>query len=254
MPACDWEVSDCQNCAAFMDLSPEAQAEVEAWAVNRLWLWTNQRFGACPVSYRPCRTSCGDGWPVIPTLSGGHFINLVCGSCGDNCSCGHVSEVILPGPIAEPVEILIDGVALDLCAVRVDDYNRLVRIDGGYFPTCQDVGGEPTDDGTWQVTYLQGEPVPPGGSLVAGVLACEYAKAVAGDGSCRLPKRLTVTQRQGLTVAAIDKFEGLDTGMTGIWEIDDWIMSAIKPPARSSVWSPDVPRHRQTTWTCGDSV
>lgn len=229
-----------------MNLSPSKQEEVEAWAVNRLWLWTNQRFGACEVSYRPCKTNCAGYGPG--------FVPLVCGSCGDSCSCRSVSEVILPGPIMEVVEVLVDGVEVDLCAFRVDDHNRLVRIDGERLPTCQDVSADATEVGTWQVTYLQGEPVPPGGGLVAGVLACEYAKAIAGDGACRLPKRMTITQRQGITVAALDKFEGLDEGLTGIWEIDDWITSARKPPARSTVSSPDIPRHRRTTWTCGDSA
>ncbi len=249
MPACGWEILGCDDCSAYTDLSDEIQAEVEAWAVNRLWEWTNKRFGACEVTYRPCRKTC-DGYLMYgPALINGHFINFGCARCGDTCSCTSVSEVILPGPIAEPTEILIDGDPLDLEAVRVDNYNRIVRIDGGTFPTCQDMGAPPTEIGTWQVSYLQGEAVPPGGGLVAGILACEYAKYLCNDDSCKLPQRLTIATRQGLTIGQIDDFQNLENGFTGIWIIDDWIAAAIKPPARSTVFSPDVPRPRQATWT-----
>jgi hypothetical protein len=253
MPACGWEIIGCQDCAPFSNLDPAVQAEVEAWAINRLWLWTNQRFGQCPVSYRPCRKTC-NGYAIGgPWLIGGRFLNLTCGICGDECSCTYVSQVILPGPIWEPTEILIDGDPLDLDAVQVYDYNKLVRIDGGHFPTCQNLGATPFEVGTWQVTYLQGEPIPAGGQLVAGILAQEYAKAICGDGSCRLPKRLSSITRQGMTIAMLDNFTNLKEGFTGIWEIDDWIMSAIVPPARSTVFSPDVPRPKQPTWTFSES-
>jgi hypothetical protein len=249
MPACGWEILGCDDCEAYVSLDDEIQAQVEEWAINRLWLWTNQRFGACEVSYRPCRKTCAGYSLGGPALIGGRFTNLVCGMCGDECSCQFVSEVILPGPIAEPTEILIDGEPLDLEAVRVDNYNRLVRIDGGHFPTCQDIGAPPTDVGTWQVTYLQGEPVPAGGGLIAGILACEYAKYVCNDDSCRLPQKLTVANRQGLTINQIINSQNSAEGFSGIWIIDDWISSQINTPARSTVFSPDIPRPRQTTWT-----
>jgi hypothetical protein len=185
--------------------------------------------------------------------SGGRFLNLNCDRCGDDCSCNSVSGVILPGPIAEPTEILIDGEALDLWNVEVYDWNNLVRVDGGHFPTCQNMGALPDEEGTWQVTYLQGEPVPAGGSMIAGILACEYAKYLCNDSSCQFPKRLTSITRQGITLGMIDNFSGLENGFTGIWIIDDWIAAAIKPPARSIVYTPDVPRPKQPTWTYSES-
>ncbi len=249
MPACGWEIMGCDDCSAFTELTDEMQAMVEEWAVNRLWEWTNKRFGPCEISYRPCRKTC-DGYLMYgPALVNGRFINFACGRCGDTCSCSSVSQVVLPGPIAEPTEILIDGDPLDLSAVRVDNWNTIVRVDGGTFPTCQDMGAMPDEVGTWEVTYLQGEPVPPGGGFVAGILACEYAKYLCNDDSCKLPQRLTIATRQGLTIGQIDDFQNLENGFTGIWIIDDWIAAAIKPPARSTVFTPDVPRPRQTTWT-----
>lgn len=246
----------CGSCSAYTDLDPALQEQVDAWAVQYLWNWTRRRFGPCEVSYRPCRKRCaGLGGGIFPALIGGRFYNLCCGLCGDadTCSCKHVSQIILPGPIAEPTEILIDGVELPLDAVRIDNFTVIVRIDGGHFPDCQDLGAEPTEPDTWQVSYLQGEPIPSGGGLVAGMLACELAKSVCGDSSCRLPQRVTSITRQGLTMAILDSFDGLDSGYTGIWAIDSWLSAANNPPRRSTVSSPDVPVPRQTTWTYASS-
>lgn len=246
---CNWDVVGCDNCVAYSTLDPEMQAQVDAWAVQYLWNWTKRRFGPCPISYRPCRKDCNTYGRTFPFLIGGQFFNLRCGTCGDSCSCKYVSQIVLPGPIAEPTEILIDGVELPLDAVRVDNYTILVRLDGGHFPHCQDLGLNPDEIGTWQVSYLQGEAIPAGGDLVAGVLACELAKSICGDTSCRLPQRVTSVTRQGVTLAMLDDFRGLDQGYTGIWAIDSWISAANNPPKRSTVSSPDVPVPRQTTWS-----
>jgi len=173
--------------------------------------------------------------------------------CGDDCSCRSVQQVRLPGPIAEPLEVLIDGVAVDLSAFRVDDWNILVRQDGGSFPICQDMGKPLGEEGTWGVTYLLGEEVPPGGSLVAGILACEYAKSLCNDQSCRLPRRVSSIQRQGMVIGILDNFTNIKEGFTGIFEIDDWIMAQNKPRRRAVISSPDVRKPRITTWVHADS-
>ena len=236
MAACGWEVLGCENCSAYESLSPEIQAEAEAWAIDRLWKWTNQRFGPCEEQVRPCRGT-----------------DLVCGSCRGNCSCGSVYQVVLPGPIYDLLEVLIDGVAVDLSAFRVDNNTILVRQDGGYFPAYQDMQKVPTEENTWQISYLLGEEVPAGGSLVAGILACEYAKSLCGDSTCRLPRRVSSIQRQGVVIGILDNFTNLKDGFTGIAEIDDWIMSAVKPHRRSTITSPDYHPPRITTWSYVES-
>jgi len=173
--------------------------------------------------------------------------------CGDSCSCREVQQVRLPGPIAEPIEVLIDGTPVDLSAFRVDDWNILVRQDGGFFPICQDMGKPLGEAGTWGVTYLLGEEVPAGGSLVAGILACEYAKALCGAEDCRLPRRVSSIQRQGLVIGILDNFTNLKEGFTGIFEIDDWIMAQVKPRRRAVISSPDVAKPRITTWAFSES-
>jgi hypothetical protein len=153
----------------------------------------------------------------------------------------------------EPLEVLIDGEAVDLSGFRVDDWNILVREDGGRFPTCQDMGKSLGEVGTWGVSYLLGEPVPPGGGIVAGILACEYAKSLCGADDCRLPRRVSSIQRQGMVIGILDNFTNLKEGFTGIFEIDDWIMSQVKPRRRAVISSPDVSVPRITTWTYADS-
>lgn len=232
MAPCGWEVIGCDDCEALNNLDPLVREAVEARAVARLWEWTNRRFGPCPVTYRPPHLGCRNP---------------------KRCVCQDVSEVLLPGPIFEPIEILIDGEDLDLFRVRVDNYNRLVRIDGGRFPTRQNMGASALELGTWQITYLKGEEVPPGGELVAGTLACEFAKAMCGSEECRLPKRVSSITRQGITLAMLDNFDKLSVGGTGIWEIDDWITTYTTnlrtgPWQRGQVSSPDLPMERITTW------
>ncbi len=253
MPACGWEVLGCENCSAYTGLSDLVRAEVDAWAIERLWQWTNQRFGPCVEIVRPCRKTCNGYSVYAPPWGGLGVIGLSCGNCGDSCSCREVSQVRLPGPIAEPLSVTIDGAEVPLSAFRVDNWNLLVREDGGHFPICQDLGKSLGELGTWGVEYLLGEDVPPGGSLVAGILACEYAMALCRDEGCRLPRRVSSIQRQGMVIGILDNFTNLADGFTGIFEIDDWIMAQTKPRRRAVISSPDVPRPRITTWTYADS-
>ena len=254
MPACGWEAIGCDNCSAFASLDDAMKAAVQEWAVDYLWQWTNQRFGLCSEIVRPCRQTCiGSGPWAFPWDQSFPFFSLGCGRCGDSCSCQYVEQVKLPGIVSEPLEVLIDDEAVDLSAFRVDDWTILVRQDGGRFPTCQNLGLPLGEDGTWGIEYLQGEPVPPGGELMAGLLAQEFAKSVCGDDSCRLPRRVSSIQRQGVVIGILDNFTGLKEGLTGIFEIDAWIMSQTKPRRRAVVRSPDVPVPRITTWSYADS-
>src|SRR5690606_20557831 len=151
MAACGWEPLGCESCSAYADLDPLVRAEVDAWAVDRLWEWTHQRFGPCEELVRPCRKTCTDA------SSYGGGTGLLCGKCGDSCSCRDVQQIVLPGPINDLIEILIDGEEVDLSAFRVDDWHVLVRQDGGSFPPCQDLGKPAGEEGTWQIRYLLGE-------------------------------------------------------------------------------------------------
>lgn len=126
------------------------------------------------------------------------------------------------------------------------------------------VGGEPftayrlegswlerTDCRSWRecgsaevfVHYTYGLAPPAGGVRAVVALAIEAAKQAAGDATCRFPKRVVSVSRQGVTLAMIDPMRFLKDRLTGLPEVDLWIVS-VNPHRRSSqgsVWSPDLP-------------
>lgn len=264
---CEWPLvgGDCDPLDALDPDQGEGDPEtpvrdaVVAAAVEYLWRWTGKRFGLCEVEVRPCRSDCtptttyrgwagrpdrtvptvGDPAPFVPALVGGVWRNLSCGGCGDVCSCEATPTLTLPGPVASVVEVVIDGDPVDPEAYRVDDRRRLVRDDGGGWPTCQDLSKPAGEPGTWSVRYLLGTPVPTGGRVAAAVLACEMAKALAADRTCALPERITnQVSREGVTVTILDQFEGLEAGRTGLWLVDSWVASVRQPEQHSAVYTP----------------
>src|SRR5690606_37732965 len=137
------------------------RAEATAWYT--LAALTAYQIGVCPTVVRPCSAGClpAGSWmeaPVssssasmgtlplrtigrsfTPHMEGGEWVNSCGCTSGDSCSCGPLSEVILPGPVGDIVSVVINGVELPKTAYRVDNGNRLVRQDGGTWPTCQDM-------------------------------------------------------------------------------------------------------------------
>ena len=268
---CDWPLLGCGenaalDCSKLLSLDEPTRAAIESAATEYLWRWTGRRFGLCSVTVRPCRADCFNfdstfwgrsypGWiPRVgswtPALIGGRWFNLGCGSCGDTCSCSAMASLVLPGPVSSVSEVIINGEVLNPSAYRVDNIRNLVRQDGGWWPVCQDMAAPSGSDNTWSVTYQYGIPVPYGGQLAAGVLACELAKAICNDNTCALPARLRSITRQGVTVAVIDSFDDINEGHTGIWAIDSWVASMNHAPKPMGIRSPDYrgPRTRRTTW------
>lgn len=248
-------------------MSEEEVAQFETMAAEHLWNWTGQNYGLCDVVLRPCRadycggsasrpstfegrgpyTSLSSPFRWGPALIGGRWFNLGCGWCGDSCSCNPatVSAVTLPGPVASVTEVLVNGEEVPPTAYRVEDGRRLIRHDGIAWPTCQEVDLAPTEPGTWQIKYQRGTPVPSGGQVAAGLLACEFAKAACNDSSCKLPQRVQTITRQGVTMAMLDPMEDIDKGHTGIFLVDSWVASVTMPQSRPGrVYSVDVPRRR----------
>jgi hypothetical protein len=249
-PVCEWPVS---YAACGADCWPPSVTDdadkslFESMAAELLWNWTGQRFGSCPVSVRPCRSECTDqvetfwgrgpypwgsnnGW--VPMLVAGKWYNVACGGCGlTNCNCGPDKSfsLELPGPIVSISEVNVDGQTVDPSAYHVDNNRWLIRTDGGTWPWCQDFSIPSGELGTWDVNYQRGTPVPDGGQIAAGKLACELAKANCGDSTCQLPKRIQSISRQGVTMAMIDTMEDVEKGRTGIWIIDSWVASVNMP-------------------------
>lgn len=262
MEACGWQPSfaECRSVAALDDIDEEQRVAVEQMACDLLWNWTGRVFGACPVEYRPCRQNCGQegfssgswavalgGSPWTPVLAGGQWRNVACGVCGDTCGCGSTPALRLPYPVSSIEQVVIDGQILSPNAYRLDSGSLLQRLDGGRWPTCQNLGLPSTEPGTWRIDYLWGLPVPVGGQVAAGLLAAEMAMALCNDAACKLPQRIQSVTRQGITVTMLDPFEDVNEGRTGIWLVDAWVASVTRPKRGGRVFSVDVPLKRVQT-------
>lgn len=245
---CDWPVSysGCGPCGPLTTASDADRAMYEQMATDYLWLWTGRNFGLCTVVMQPCGAQCWEGistWngntvgaQPTPMIIDGLWYNVWCNTCLDGCSCGAEDSIRLPGPVDSIESVTVDGVAVDPANYRVENHKYLVN-KVGLWPQCG-----------LEVTYKQGVPVPMGGQVAAGILACEFAKALCKDSSCALPERIKNITRQGVTVTLMDDFKTLQEGSTGIWLIDSWMQSVNKAPRRSSVRSPDVKHPRVTTF------
>jgi hypothetical protein len=254
---CAWEADlGCITTDEWDAFDPEVQDRALDLAWETLRHLTGGRVSKCSVLARPCKAAClnssyaygynGYGG-LVPVVIGGQWLNLACG-CGlpMGCGCTEVCEVTFPGPVAKVSHVWLDGVELDPVAYRLDNFNRLVRVDGACWPICQDIGAPWDQPGAFAVEYVPG--LHPGGSgaWMAGILAGEWAKACTG-GKCRLPSTVVNVSRQGVTM---DFSEGMfPGGVTGIREVDAWVLSVnpnhLAQPAR--VWSPDLRQPRYQT-------
>ncbi len=248
----------------FDDLSPAQVALSEALAAQTLRMLTGYRVGGCSTTVRPCNRSCIPGtWLTAPDLgalfagvSNGYFgfspyVGLngqwmnACGCRGDGCSCTKVEEVRLPGTVGRIDSVVLDGLTLPNTAYRVDNNNRLVRTDGGTWPVCQDMNLD-SGEGTFIVTYLDGNEVDGVGAMVAGLLAAEFARACLGA-DCALPSNVQTITRAGVTME-LDP-EMFQNGLTGQRTVDSYIRIWNPTDALpSGIYSPDAPAGRRTTW------
>ncbi|HEY6564064.1 MAG TPA: hypothetical protein VIY86_06180 [Pirellulaceae bacterium] len=246
-------------------LDPIVKERAEALAWSTLAALTGYRLSLCPVTIRPCASRCNmQTWYVAPVGSG-NFAGAPPGSafspyvsngvwfnaCGcttpGDCSCSALCEVILPSTVGGIESVWMDGVELEKSSFRVDNGNRLIRLDGECFPACQDMTiNDPTEGGLW-VSYYPGVAPNDLFRYAAGVLATEFYKACSGR-DCRLPSGVTNISRAGISMEiSPGTFPG---GMTGIPEVDAVIRVynpyALKSPPR--VLSPDRRVGRIPTW------
>lgn len=271
-----WPRPDTSCCDRLEPASPPAAlaATIERTlhvATEILHNLSGRQFGACPVLVRPCRLPRTDrpryygywsGMNWMPVLNAGTWFNVRCDYCpsGTACSCSNLCEVILPGPVAEVIQVKRDGLVLDPSEYRIDNHRRLVRTSAtvsaggalGCWPTCQELSKPDTEAGTFSVAYRLGKPVPQAALWAAGVLACQIMKACDGDAECALPLNAQRIARQGVTVELTPMLVKPGEFNTGLPEVDMWLQSVnpyqSKMPSR--VYSVDRPAPRQSTWPC----
>lgn len=254
-PCLDWPVV--WTCDVPTDQMATTGTAVAA-ATEILWALSGRQFGTCDVTIRPCRRSCANapwGWTELmpgsswlqPMLYAGNWYNIVCGNCsGTDCSCGSISEVILPAPAVSITEVKVDGIALLPGEYRLDNDRFLVRL-GDVWPWCNDLSEDDTEIGTWSVTAKFGRTVPEGGALAIGELACEINKAINGV-DCRLPRQVSQLARQGVTITFPDSTSLFKQGRTGLFLTDmfiaAWNPNGLRAPSR--VYSIDRAPARRT--------
>ena len=149
-------------------------------------------------------------------------------------------------PLVSIEEVVINGEVIDPLQYRIDDHKWLVRTDCCAWPMC----GCTCDDFT--VSFTFGDKPPELGVQAALMLSAEFYRAMTpGNKNCKLPARVTSISRQGLTIGLIDPMDFMDKGLTGIYQIDMFLLAynpgkQIKKP---TVFSPDVANSgRRQTW------
>jgi hypothetical protein len=241
-------------------LSPAAMAvtgqAVQA-ASDVLYALTGRHLGTCQLTIRPCRRSELGSFPFWsrwwdmtiwprPVFFDGIWYNLTCGGCANDCSCAFLSQVELPSPVADVLQVKVDGVVLPSTAYRVDNYRLLVRTDGGQWPRCNNLALSDAASGTWSVTLTYGEQVSTLGQMALGELATEFAKLLACDSDCRIPRNVQQLVRQGVTQNFLDPNMVYADGRLGLYLCDLFIQT--ENPHRlvsaSQVWDIDNPGYR----------
>ena len=233
---------------------PAEQAQRDAafsMAREALNLLTAGLVANCPVVVRPCSPGCcvesewalWSGLRWTPRIVGpGLWINA-CG-CDDPCGCTRKNGLDLGEPIAEVLNVSVDGTVLDPADYALVDYRWLYRLGPVKdWPTVQDLDLMPTEPGTFAVQMRPGYPLGTAGERALGRLVCEYLKAVCGK-KCSLPKNVVQIVRQGVTME-------MRTGLfpensTGIDEVDLYVASLNPYGLKTvpTVTSPDVSRRR----------
>lgn len=264
-----------------MDIpSGTTEETIERWrrvAAELLFGLTGQRFGpSCPVTVRPCRKSCADGYGLLwgrlyqgqPYQSTGQFIPYMrdgamfnaslCG-CASECHCGpELCEVYLPGPIYDVVSVDIGGATVDPATYNVLDGRYLVRrsdvaadADGGVcWPSCQDMSLPPGQANTFTVVYRTGIPLPEMGVAALSELTAHYIRGCNGCGcGIATQRNLSSLSRQGVNLEFADSQQVLDDGRTGLPLVDLFIhtVNPSRLPQAMRVLSPDAPR-RPRIW------
>lgn len=260
MPGCleTWATADSCLCVD-QGVPVDVVHQALPLATDLLWRASGRQFnGVCTSTVRPCAEggarlqylayNQGQGSRIITPLGDGRWLG---GSCHGLCTCGGADALRLEGwPIVGVTQVKVDGVALAATEYRVVDRIYLVR-NGATFPCTQDLSLPDTEPGTWAAVYEWGQMPPPGASTIAGVLACEIARAWTGDDHCRLPTNVAALVREGVSLTMLDPSAFLNAAggrgpvRFGLWEVDTWL-GAINPAGLVTPGKVIRPKSRRT--------
>lgn len=253
-PCSPWEAIFPADVSSFPATGASGVESAVAVATEVLWSLSGRQFGTCDVVVRPCRTQdaiygplpqIGHGYTPYLDRSGAFWHNI-CGHPRNGCGCGPMEQIDLAPmiPAIAVSGVTIDGAPVDPAAYEIQARRYLVRLDGGRWPSCQDLTADLTEEGSFGLTLRFGNEVPLAGRRAVGELAHELLKASnPGTGECRLPSRISSVTRQGVTMTMLDPMAFLDGGKTGLYLVDLWLGS-VNPnrlASRPSAWSPDRP-------------
>lgn len=159
-----------------------------------------------------------------------------------------VYDLRLSGPVQQIVAVKVDGVLLDPGDYALFDARYLVRVDpaGGRlsWPQAQRLDLPDTEAGTFSVNYVWGKAIPKGGHLAAQAWACYLGNqfnALAGNGDCALPSKVTQLVRQGTTLTRLSALDFIKEGKTGVDVVDAWL-NVVNPGGNrrsATIASPD---------------
>jgi hypothetical protein len=269
MIPCSWDVVVPSEVCSGWDDYPQATKDSALWlASTYLWAATGRRYGPCPITVRPARSRGGEGpayrdysvvpgseglgLPGGPFLFGGRWFNAACNTaCCGSAGCA----LVLRGPVASVIEVVIGEDVVPPSAYRVDVGGGvwlLVRTDGECWPVCQNFTADAGEEGAFTVEYEIGRPLPEALAIATAMLACEYAGFLS-TGACKLPARMTRLSRQGVDIEV--EVPDAATGTTGIRQVDA-VIEALNPGRRRAapmIMSPDMPGgcDRITVWSGG---
>lgn len=154
---------------------------------------------------------------------------------GRDTGCTQLPEIRLPHPNVDKTltTVTIAGEVFDADSGlwRIDDGRYLVRQDGNGWPCCQRLELDDQIAGGWSVLYGWGLLPDQGGVMASASLGYELALAFTGDSAatskCRLPKRITHMTRGNTSIAVLDPLTLFKDGLTGLTEVDLWIVSKM---------------------------
>lgn len=237
------------------DTDPDLITYWQEVATRILWAASGRRIGTCEVTVRPCLRSCGGSGGIFTPYKGadGAWRNLAGCGCSEGCSCVELCEIVLPGPVASVTQVLIDGDELMEGSYRLDTVDgqyRLLRTDGGCWPSCQDMNAACDEVGAFCVTFEQGI-VPDALAIAANSeLVQELVKACLPDcRSCRLPRNVTAVVRRGVSIT-------FDNSLSWLKQLPmvNAFLTASNPnglDSASTVWTPDMQPDRRTVIATG---